>query len=89
MPIRRYLEPQAVFAPEALAIMNRAFAIGVWRLGISSDRARREALAASIVLVARYEPNLNAQALSERAIWRLLDSPRGISAARSQSAQGP
>lgn len=71
MPIRRYLQNEAVFTPDALAAMNKALADTAEILGIGGDEIKRQAIARFIVRVAQEDDSLDADALRDRAVTAL------------------
>jgi hypothetical protein len=67
MPIRRYLEDQASFEPEAIATMSDALEEACKALHINGEIKEREAIAARIIDLARTGV-LDAKALSRRVV---------------------
>jgi hypothetical protein len=71
MPIRRYLQNEAVFTPEAISAMNKALADTVEILGIGSDEIKRQTIAKFIIWLAQEEDSLDADALRDGAVTAL------------------
>jgi len=67
MPIRRYVQ-HAVFTPEVLSVMGKAFEAAIWTLGPECDEMKREAVARFIIQLARNDGNLDATTLHRRAV---------------------
>jgi hypothetical protein len=71
MPIKRYVETGAVFTPQALSTMSKAFTATVGTLGIGSDEVKRQAVAKFIIRLAQEEDSLGAAALRDRTVAAL------------------
>ena len=67
MPIRQYLDEQAVFGPQALKAMSDALEQACTALSINGDARQREIIATRIIDLAR-SGVIDAKALSERVI---------------------
>ena len=67
MPIRQYLDEQAVFGPQALKAMSDALEQACTALSINGDARQREIIATRIIDLAR-SGIIDAKALSERVI---------------------
>jgi hypothetical protein len=71
MPINPYLKHGAVFTPEALAVMGKAFEGAVAALGIDHNESKRETVAQLIIELALSPKDLDATALRDQAIAAL------------------
>ena len=71
MPINPYLKHGAVFTPEALAVMGKAFDGVAATLGIDHNELRRETVAQFIIELALSRKDLDATALRDQAIAAL------------------
>ena len=71
MPINPYLKHGAVFTPEALAIMGKAFDGVATTLGIDHNKSKRETVARFIIELALSRKDLDATALRDEAIATL------------------
>ena len=72
MPIKRYVETGAVFTPQALSAMSKAFTATLGTLGIDSDEVKRQAVAKFIIRLAQEEHgNLDAASLWDRTVAAL------------------
>jgi hypothetical protein len=67
MPIRRYLEDNSSFEPEAIEVMSQALEMACKALHINGEIRDREAIAARIIDLAR-SGVIDAKALSQRVI---------------------
>jgi hypothetical protein len=67
MPIRRYLEDNAAFGPEAITAMSEALERACAALHVNGQLRDREVLAARIIDLARHGV-LDAKALSDRVV---------------------
>jgi hypothetical protein len=71
MPINPYLKHGAVFTPEALAVMGKAFDGAVTTLGIDHNESKRETVAQFIIELALSRKDLDATGLRDQAIAAL------------------
>lgn len=67
MPIRRYLEDNSVFDPDAIEAMSEAMERACTALHVNGQLRDREAIAARIIDLAR-NGVLDAKALSDRVV---------------------
>ena len=71
MPINPYLKHGAVFTPEALAVMGKAFDGAAAALGIDHNESKRETVAQFIIELALSRKDLDATALRDQTIAAL------------------
>jgi hypothetical protein len=71
MPIRRYVEKEVVFTPQALSAMSRALEATIEILGIEGNEAKRQAVARFIIRLAREDNSLDAAELRDKAVAAL------------------
>jgi hypothetical protein len=71
MPIRRYVEKGVVFTPQALSAMSQALEATIEILGIEGDEAKRQAVARSIIRLAREDNSRDAAELRDKAVAAL------------------
>jgi hypothetical protein len=67
MPIRRYLEDNAIFEPDAIKAMSEALERACTALHVNGQLRDREAIAARIIDLAR-NGVIDAKALSDRVV---------------------
>jgi len=69
MPIREYLDAEAGFTPEGVAVLNRAFSDALAAVGIKDDdKVARERLAKIIIRVAGEHRTIDVDGLFVRAV---------------------
>jgi hypothetical protein len=67
MPIRRYLQDQSAFDPDAIKVMSGALEQACQALNVKGHLSERQIIAARIIDLAR-NGTIDAKALSERVI---------------------
>jgi hypothetical protein len=71
MPIKRYVEEGAVFAPDTLSAMSQALEATAEILKLGSDEKKRQTVAKFLIRLAKEDAKLDAATLRDKAVAAL------------------